>query len=830
LTFDISVWQMLAGLMVGGQVRVVSRDTAMNPERLFGVPGVTILEVVPSLLRTALESWDAGARVPELGLRWLESAGEALPSELCRRWLQRFPEIPVMNVYAPTECSDGVTQAVVGAGVDAAGVRVPIGRPIRNTRVYVLGDDLQPVPVGVPGELYVGGSGVGRGYLHDPGRTAAVFVADPFGGGRLYRTGDRVVYRPDGQLEFLERRDFQVKIRGHRIELGEIEAAIRLVDGVKNVVVTASQQRLIAYVVGDVDPAAVQAHAATLLPDYMIPAVFMMLDELPLTPNGKLDRKALPEADFTTTAAGRGPRNPREEVLCILFAEVLGVDAVGIDDSFFDLGGHSLLAVRLTSRIRSMLGAELSIRDVFDAPTAAGLAGRIGDGGRARPVLVAARRPAELPLSFGQQRMWFLNLLEGEPATYNIPVLLRLSGSLDRDALRQALADVVERHEVLRTVYPEVDGEPLQDIRSQGPELVVTSVREAELPGVIEAASSVGFDLTAELPIRTELFVLGPTECVLLLVIHHIATDGWSATPLARDFAAAYAARCVGEVPPWAPLPVQYVDYALWQRELLGSEDEDQSLISEQLAFWTKTLDGLPEEITLPTDRPRPAITSYAGEAFRFELDAQLHRALAELGRQTGTSLFMVLQAGLCVLFNKLGTGTDIPLGSPVAGRTDDALDELVGFFLNTLVLRTDLSGNPTVRELLGRVRDADLAAFAHQDLPFERLVDALNPARSRSRPPLFQVVMILQNNAAARIELPGLDVSVEPVVRPVADDDLYFDFIEEDDDSISVLVTYATDLFDAASVERMSEQLNRVLTSMASRVDAPLSAIDILS
>ncbi|WSD00378.1 amino acid adenylation domain-containing protein [Streptosporangium sp. NBC_01755] len=832
LTFDISVWQMLAALIVGGRVRVVSRESAMDPQRLFGVSGVTVLEVVPSLLRAALDVWDGGVSVPELGLRWLVSAGEALPAELCRRWLQRYPAVPVMNAYGPTECSIDVTHAVIANPDDVAGLRTPIGRPIRNTQVYVLGDDLQPVPVGVPGELYVGGVGVGRGYLNDAARTAAVFVASPFGGGRLYRTGDRVVYRPDGRLEFLERRDFQVKIRGHRIELGEIETAIRSADGVRNTVVTADRQRLVAYVVpaaGPLDTAVLREYLTGLLPEYMLPSVYVTLDELPLSSNGKLDRKALPAPDFTALSSGRGPRNPREEALCAVFAEVLDVDSVGVDDNFFDLGGHSLIAVRLTSRIRGVLGVELSVRDVFDAPTVAGLAGRMGDEGRRRPVLVAGPRPGELPLSFGQRRLWFLNLLEGASATYNIPMLLRLRGSLDQDALAQALADVVERHEVLRTVYPEVDGRPVQVIRSDRPELVVRSATEAELPAAIETACSTGFDLTAELPVRAELLVLGKSEYVLLVVLHHIASDGWSMAPLARDFAAAYEARCSGMAPGWKSLPVQYVDYALWQRELLGSEDDERSLISEQLAFWTKTLEGLPEEIALPADRPRPAIASYRGDAFEFVLTSELTSGLGVLARENNASLFMVLQAGLSALLSKLGAGTDVPLGSPVAGRTDDALDDLVGFFVNTLVLRTDLSGDPTVRELLGRVRDADLAAFAHQDVPFERLVDVLNPARSRSRHPLFQVMMVLQNNAAARIELAGLDAGVDPLRPSVSDFDLTFGFTEHGDGGVGVLVTYATDLFDRATVQEISARLERVLNGMASGVDAPLSAIDVL-
>jgi len=826
LTFDISVWQMLAGLIVGAHVKVVSRDTAMDPAKLFGIKDVTVLEVVPSLLRAAIDAWDAGATIPELALRWLVVTGEALPADLTGRWLERFPSIPLMNAYGPTECSDDVTHAVLRQPQ----ARVAIGKAVRNTKLYVLNDILQPVPVGVPGELYVGGVGVGRGYLHDPARTAITFVPNPFDGGRMYRTGDRVVYRPDGQLEFLERRDFQVKIRGHRIELGEIEATLRSLYGVTDVVVTANQQRLVGYVVGDVDPTAVRADAATLLPDYMVPAVFMVLDALPLTANGKVDRKALPAPDFSAAPSGRAPRNPREEVLCGLFGEVLGVEAVSIDDSFFDLGGHSLLATRLISRIRSTLGTELSIRDMFDTPTVAGLAERLGDGGRERPALVPMPRPELIPLSSGQQRLWFLNRLEGQTATYNIPVLLRLTGELERAALHQALADVVARHESLRTIFPATNDEPYQQILEDArPGLSVSATDPSTLDKAIAEAVTKGFDLATELPIRAELFIIGPDEHVLVLITHHIASDGWSMAPLARDVAQAYAARRDGLAPEWEPLPVQYVDYALWQRELLGSEDDPNSLAANQLAFWKHALADLPEQLELPTDRPRPAVASYRGETIRFELDAQLRHQLAELGRQTGTSLFMVLQTGLAALLNGLGAGTDIPLGTPVAGRTDDALDDLVGMFINTLVLRTDLAGNPTFRELLARVRDTDLAAYAHQDLPFERLVEVLNPVRSSSVPPLFQVMMVLQNNAEAAGELAGLAATPEPVGTGTVKYDFRFEFVEEGD-VLRVAIDYSTDLYDEGSVLVIGQRLTRVLRAIAAGPDTRLSQVDVLA
>ncbi|MET9694897.1 amino acid adenylation domain-containing protein, partial [Streptomyces sp. NPDC006514] len=531
-------------------------------------------------------------------------------------------------------------------------------------------------------------------------------------------------------------------------------------------------------------------------------------------------------------------RNEREHLLCRLYAEVLGLDTVTIDDSFFNLGGHSLLATRLTSRIRTELASDLDVGTIFEAPTVAALALRLTEGGTTRRALTAGVRPEEIPLSAAQQRLWFLNRLQEAGGNYNTGLSLRLSGTVDHAALRAALGDVVGRHESLRTVFPDTDGRARQlvlDADQVETALTVVEVGADELADALSRAASEGYDLAAETPLRTWLFVLGPTDSVLLLVQHHIASDGWSLGPLARDLSTAYAARLAGNAPEWAPLPVQYADYTLWQRDVLGDENDPQSRAAAQLEYWRTTLTGLPEELVLPTDRPRPPKMSYRGETLPVVLGPEVHRPLTELAAATGGSVFMVVQAAIAVLLGKLGAGEDIPIGSVIAGRTDEALDDLVGFFVNTLVLRTDLSGNPTFRELVERVKETDLAAYANQDVPFERLVEHLNPERSLARHPLFQVMLSMQNTPHSALRLPGATASPLPVRLDTAKFDLSFQLGERFDEDgapagIEGGVEFATDLFDRATAEALAGRFARLLAAVTADPDARLDSVDVLS
>ncbi len=670
----------------------------------------------------------------------------------------------------------------------------------------------------------------------------------------MYRTGDLGRWRCDGVLEFLGRSDAQVKLRGFRIEPGEIEAALCGEAGVAQAAVVAredrpGQARLVGYVVASsgaaLDVASLRGALGRRLPEYMVPSALVVLDRLPLTPNGKLDRRALPAVDLTPSGLRRGPRTPQEEILCSLFAEVLGVERVGIDDNFFELGGHSLLATRLISRVRASLDAELPIRALFEAPSVAGLARELGVATAARAPLRALARPSELALSYAQRRLWFLDRLEGSAAggTYSIPFAVRLTGALDRSALEAALNDVVARHESLRTLFPERLGVPRQEILAPSAarlSLAVERVSEASLAPALSAASRRGFDLASEPPLRAQLYALGENasgeaEHVVLLLLHHIAGDGWSLSPLWRDLAAFYAARLSGGAAALPALPVQYADYTLWQQDVLGDERDASSALSRQLSYWSDRLKGLPDQLDLPTDRPRPAVASHRGDAIAVSLPAALHGALLKLARESGSSLFMVLQAGLAALLSRLGGGSDIAIGSPIAGRTDVALDDLVGFFVNTLVLRTDVSGNPSFRELLLRVRSDDLAAYGHQDVPFERLVEVLNPPRSLSRHPLFQVMLAFQNNAAVGLGLAGVAGRHEAVAASTSKFDLALSLGELHGadglpGGIAGTLEYATDLFERASVAALASRLVRVLEAAAASPDAAIGSLDLLA
>ncbi|MFD7877929.1 amino acid adenylation domain-containing protein, partial [Streptomyces sp. NPDC059766] len=827
-SFDAAFWDLCSAVLTGAALVLAPAEAPLDALTDRGL-GITHVTLPPSAL-TAVESADLTATT-------LVVAGEACAPELVARWA---PGRRMINAYGPTEttvCATMSAPLTPGTGVP------PIGRPVAGFGVYVLDERLRVVPPGVTGELYVAGPGLARGYLNRPGLTAGRFVACPFGpaGARMYRTGDLVRRRGDGDLEYVGRADDQVKVRGFRIELGEVEAALAEHPAVAQAAVLARDDRLVGYVAARsgtvVRPAELTAYLRDRLPDYLVPAVFVVLDVLPLTPNGKLDRAALPAPDPGAAEAGRAPRTPQEQILCELFAEVLGVPRVGVDDDFFDLGGHSLLATRLTARVRSVLGVELGLRALFLAPTVEGLAEALAGAGHTRPALTAHERPDAVPLSFAQRRLWFLHRMDAAAATYHIPLALQLTGTLDRAALDEALADVVARHESLRTVFPEADGVPCQrvlDPAEARPRAGLTEVSQAELFDRLAEFARRPFDLEAEAPLRAELFALAPDEHVLLLVMHHIAGDGWSTGPLARDLAEAYAARCEGRAPQRPALPVQYADYTLWQRDLLGDATDPQSRFAEQLDYWKRQLSGLPELIQLPADRPRPAVAGWRGDHVGLELSPELHTALVELARKSGASLFMVLQAALAALYTRLGAGTDIPIGSPIAGRTDEALDDLVGFFVNTLVLRTDTSGDPTFAELLGRVRETALSAYAHQDVPFEHLVEVLNPSRSLSHHPLFQTILAVQNAPMGRFSLPGLDVSTYAVATGTAKFDLGVSLVEQfaPDGSLAGIagaVEYATDLFDRPTVEALTARWTRLLEAVTADPDRPIGRIELL-
>ncbi|WP_305793784.1 non-ribosomal peptide synthase/polyketide synthase, partial [Streptomyces acidiscabies] len=827
--FDFSVWELWGALLYGGRLVVVDYHVSRNPEAfaaLLAEEGVTVLNQTPSAF------YQLPSDASGLSLRYVIFGGEALEPACLADWYAHHADNApaLVNMYGITETTVHVTYEALNAASLAQSSSV-IGTAIPDLRTYVLDRHLKLVPPGVVGELYVAGAGLARGYLNRPGLSAERFVADPFGGSgtRMYRTGDLVRRRTDGVLEYAGRADDQVKVRGFRIELGEIEAALAAHPEVAQVAVLARQDRaddtrLVAYMVGGTAPDDLRAHLRGRLPEHMVPAAFVALDALPLTVNGKLDRAALPAPDLTPTESGRAPRTPREQILCDLFAEVLGVAQVGPDDDFFDLGGHSLLATRLVARVRAALGVELELRALFESPSVAGVAASLGTAGEARPALVPAARPERLPLSSAQRRLWFLHRLDGGSAAYHIPLAWRLTGPLDRTALETALADLTDRHESLRTVFPDVDGVPYQHVLPEHrPHLPVTE-------GVNLAASLARpFDLATQPPLRADLFTDGPDVHVLLVTVHHIAGDGWSLGPINRDLAAAYTARCAGQAPDWAELPVQYGDYTLWQEQLLGDARDSESLFARQAAYWTGALAELPDQIQLPTDRPRPAAPTFQGGQIRVELDADLHVGLLDLGRRQGASLFMVLQAGLAALLNKLGAGDDIPVGSLIAGRTDQALDDLVGFFVNTLVLRTDTSGDPTFTQLLGRVRESALAAYDHQELPFEHLVEALNPTRSLARQPLFQVLLALQNVPGGTFELPGVQAEIVPVHAPTAMFDLSFHLLERDGAGVHGYVEFAADLFDTDTVERLLARWVRVLQTAVAEPESSLSRFDVL-
>ncbi len=752
LAVDSSVTVLYSSLCNGGCLHLIGEGIAtdaMALEKYFEDTPMDCLKIAPSHL-AALQNAGSTQIIPR---RTLVVGGEASNQEWLGRVQACAPECVIFNHYGPTETTVGVLMYRLGECPAAREVHmVPLGRPMANIRAYVLDGDLEAVPVGVRGELYVAGAGLARGYLNRPGLTAERFVADPYGeaGTRMYRTGDLARWRADGNLEYLGRTDDQVKIRGYRIELGEIEAALRKNERVQDAVVVAredepGEKRLVGYVVAAVgervDPGILRSELGQELPEYMVPAAVVVMEKLPLTAHGKLDRKALPEPEWISGSGYRAPRTPEEEILCGLFAEVLGVERVGIEDNFFELGGHSLMATRLVSRIRTTLGVELAIRVLFEAPTVDKLSGRLREGGRKRPGLEGRARPERLRLSYAQQRLWFLDQLEGTSTEYNMPQALRLKGELDRGALEKTINAIVERHESLRTHFAMVEGEPVQvierelriavpleDLSGKGEE-----EREERVKAAMREEASKPFDLSRGPVVRMSLLKLGEQEHVLLRTMHHIVSDGWSQGVFNREFMVLYEAFREGRESPLKELGVQYADFAMWQREWL-----EGGALDEGLKYWKEKLEGIPEELELPRDHARPAVQTFGAEVCQVSLTKELTAGLKRISRESQATLYMTMLAGFAVLLSRYSGQEDIVVGSPIANRQEAQLEEMIGFFVNTLVMRVKVEGEKSFRELLGEVRRTALEAYRYQDVPFERLVEELAPQRSLNRTPIY--------------------------------------------------------------------------------------------
>jgi amino acid adenylation domain-containing protein len=848
--FDIWLFETLLPLLGGGSVRLVPRERVPDVPRLMeDLAWCTSVHAVPALMRRIVEEVRA---TPEGVLDTLRHAfvgGDAVAPDLLEEMRIAFPAAEIHVLYGPTEAA--IICAAHRLGSEAA-ARQMVGRPLGNAALYVVDSGGGAAPVGVPGELCLGGASVTRDYLGRPGLTAERFVPDPFAtepGARLYRTGDRVRWLADGSLEFLGRTDNQVKVRGFRIEPGEIEARLLEHAGVREAVVLVredapGEKRLVAYVAGDETAGAdvLRAHLSERLPEYMVPAAYVRLETLPLTPNGKVDRKALPapEGDAFPARVYEAPSGQAEEAVAAIWAELLGAERVGRRDHFFELGGHSLLAVRVISRVRQALGVEVSPRDVFERPVLADFARELETAAQSEAgAIVPVDRTAAIPLSFAQQRLWFLEQLGNLGSTYNIPMRLRLRGELDRGALVRSLDRIVARHEALRTSFPTVDSKPVQHVAAleeSGFRLVEHDLRaladaEDELRRLVQDETDAPFDLEHGPLFRGRLVRMAADDNVLLLTMHHIVSDGWSSGVLFGELEALYTAFARGEPDPLPPLPVQYADYAVWHRRWV-----EGPVLEAQAEYWTATLAGAPELLELPTDHPRPPKQNFAGESLNVEFDEALAAALKTLSQRHGTTLFMTLLAGWAAVLARLSGQDNVVIGTPSANRGRAEIEGLIGFFVNTLPLRVDLSGTPTVAGVLDRVRALALEAQRNQDIPFEQVVERVHPTRTLAHSPLFQVMFAWQNAPGTGLQLPGLALaplfaagSEEASSQVAAKFDLSLTLREHGGRIVGV-VEYATALFDQATVERHVGYLRSVLTEMVADDARPLHRLDLLS
>ncbi|NHZ80289.1 amino acid adenylation domain-containing protein, partial [Massilia sp. CCM 8695] len=837
-SFDGFVEQLYPALTCGAAVVLRGPDLWDSEElyRRIVRHRVAVADFTTAYWFHVVQDWAVRGHADYGVLRTVSIGGEAMPPEGVTAWRSAgLSHVRLLNTYGPTEATVSSTMLDCAAYVSGdlpKPAQMPIGRALPGRAIYLLDADMNPVPVGVAGELCIGGALLARGYHGRPDLSGERFVADPFGapGARMYRTGDLARWKPDGVIDYLGRIDHQVKIRGFRIELAEIEACLLSHPAVREALILVREdrpgdKRLVAYLTAQGDAPAgdtLRRHIAAQLPDYMVPSAFVPLAAMPMSPNGKLDRKALPAPVHGADSEQAAPRNATESALARIWCEVLGVEQAGIHDNFFMLGGHSLLATRLVSRIRSELQCELPVRALFEAPTIAQLAERVqpASADELAPIPLAPRDGA-LPLSFAQQRLWFLHQLEPESAAYNMPAAVRLAGELDVAALEQAFGAIVARHETLRTTFREVGGEAAQVIAAQlHIPMPLADVREEEVGALIGAEVERPFDLMRGPVLRVKLLRLSASEHVLLLVMHHIAADGWSISVLVRELGALYAAFKDGRDYPLPPLAIQYADFAAWQRKRLAGGE-----LARQLAYWRAQLGSDHPVLTLPADRPRPAVMSGNGERYRFHIDSTVTQQLQALSRSQGASLFMTLLTVFDVWLYAQTGRRDPVVGTDIANRNRSETEGLLGFFINQLALRADLSGNPAFDALLARTRHRVLDAYTHQDLPFNKLVEAINPVRSLAYTPLFQVKLVLQNQADEALVLAGLEIRPQPLEGEQAEFDLLL-VVTEMAGGLECILKYSTDLFEHATVAAFAAQLGALLARCGAEPAATLDAL----